>query len=75
MELAAVAGAAILSALVGGAAGHRLASNAERRRNREALRLLRVLVEVADSSPFAAVGLVVEHCLPDVRKISGANNP
>lgn len=70
-ELIVMLGVALPAALAGGVAGYRMARNVERQRSRAARHLLRTLVEVADSSPFAAVAHVVEHCLPDARALAG----
>jgi membrane protein YqaA with SNARE-associated domain len=69
-ELLTLIMVALLCGLAGGLCGYQMARHIEQARSREARRLLRELVEVADTSPFACVAFVVEHCLDGARELA-----
>lgn len=60
----------VAALLTGGIAGYLMACRIEQARSRAVRQTLRKLVEVADTSPFARVAFVVEHALPDVRRLA-----
>lgn len=59
------------AALASGLCGYQIARHIERARSRAVRQALRDLVNAADSSPFTSIAHVVEHTVPESRRLAG----